>query len=87
MPKPAPQPKGTMRLALDGGRVTPHPYACQSAGRPLRQSRKAAGEESPGSTDERCRITSGGGDPRESATEKQTAARLRKADGKGETVR
>ena len=35
--------------------------------------RKAAGEESPGSTDERCRITSGGGDPRESATENETA--------------
>ena len=27
------------------------------------------GEESPGSTETRCRITSGGGDPRESATE------------------
>jgi hypothetical protein len=28
------------------------------------------GEESPGSTEKRCRITSGGGDPRESATER-----------------
>src|SRR5262249_36380925 len=37
------------------------------------RGRKAAGEESPGSTDERCRITSGGGNPRESATEKETA--------------
>jgi hypothetical protein len=41
--------------------------------------------------DERCRITSGGGDPRESATEKQTAgfsSRLRGSEaGKGETVR
>src|SRR5689334_16760408 len=27
------------------------------------------GEESPGSTEARCRITSGGGDPRDSATE------------------
>ncbi len=26
-------------------------------------------EESPGSTEKRCRITSGGGDPRDSATE------------------
>ncbi len=26
-------------------------------------------EESPGSTEQRCRITSGGGDPRDSATE------------------
>ena len=31
--------------------------------------RKVAGEESPGSLDMRCRITSGGGNPRESATE------------------
>ena len=41
------------------------PTRCQSAGRPL----PLAGEESPGSTETRCRITSGGGDPRESATE------------------
>src|SRR3954453_4581828 len=33
--------------------------------------RKAAGEESPGSIDIRCRITSGGGAPRESATENE----------------
>ena len=39
----------------------------QSAGRPLLQD--TAGEESPGSMETRCRITSGGGDPRESATE------------------
>ena len=39
---------------------------CQPAGRPLRAR---AGEESPGSMEARCRITSGGGDPRESATE------------------
>jgi len=31
----------------------------------------AAGEESPGSTETRCQITSGGGDPRESATERK----------------
>ena len=36
--------------------------------------RKAAGEESPGSIDIRCRITSGGGDPRESATENEPPA-------------
>ncbi len=29
----------------------------------------AAGEESPGSMEARCRVTPGGGDPRESATE------------------
>src|SRR5581483_9950832 len=50
----------------------------QSAGRPL-----PSGEESPGSMETRCRITSGGGDPRESATENKPP-RLR---GKGETVR
>jgi hypothetical protein len=38
-------------------------------------------EESPGSTETRCRITSGGGNPRESATEKKPPR------GKGETVR
>jgi hypothetical protein len=38
--------------------------------------------------DERCRITSGGREPRESATEKQTAAaRCVISRGKGETVR
>src|SRR5690606_21802663 len=31
--------------------------------------RKAAGEESPGSMEARCRLAAGGGDPRESATE------------------
>src|SRR5712672_216777 len=36
-----------------------------------RYGRKAAGEESPGSIDIRCRITSGGGDPRDSATENE----------------
>src|ERR1700737_4864135 len=36
-----------------------------------RYGRKAAGEESPGSIDIRCRITSGGGNPRESATENE----------------
>jgi hypothetical protein len=33
------------------------------------KSRKAAGEESPGSMETRCRLIAGGGDPRESATE------------------
>ena len=35
-----------------------------------RKARKGAGEESPGSMETRCRVTPGGGDPRESATEK-----------------
>ena len=44
---------------------------------------RIGGEESPGSLEARCRITSGGGDPRESATESkppskpETATRVR----------
>jgi hypothetical protein len=43
---------------------------------PLRVSRLGGrgayrAEESPGSTETRCRLTAGGGDPRESATEKR----------------
>src|ERR1700761_7695352 len=53
----------------------------QSAGRPLRQGRKAVGEESPGSIDMRCRITPGGGDPRESATENEPPATTREGFG------
>ena len=52
-----------------------------------RDSRKAAGEESPGSMETRCRITSGGGDPRESATEsKPPAFAFGRRRGKGERV-
>jgi len=43
-------------------------------------------EESPGSTEKRCRLMAGGGDPRESATESDTAFGLR-IEGKGEKVR
>ena len=43
-------------------------------------------EESPGSTEKRCRLMAGGGDPRESATESDTAFGFRTA-GKGEKVR
>ena len=43
-------------------------------------------EESPGSTEMRCRVTPGGGDPRESATESDTAFDFR-IGGKGEKVR
>jgi hypothetical protein len=34
------------------------------------------GEESPGSMETRCRVTPGGGDPRESATESSLPARV-----------
>ena len=41
------------------------------------KGRKAAGEESPGSMETRCRVTPGGGDPRESATESKPPRRRR----------
>ncbi len=43
---------------------------------------KKAGEESPGSMEKRCRVTPGGGDPRESATESKPPIFI----GKGERV-
>jgi hypothetical protein len=49
----------------------------QTAGWPL--SAEGRGEESPGSTEVRCRVTPGGGDPRESATESTPPARFRHA--------
>ena len=53
------------------------------------KGRKVAGEESPGSMDMRCRITSGGGNPRDSATENKPPRRadLGVRRGKGEMVR
>jgi len=54
--------------ALRTAGLTPvlrRPIPSLSAGRTAapRQGRKAGGEESPGSMDKRCRITSGGGKP------------------------
>lgn len=46
-----------------------------------------AGEESPGSTETRCRVTPGGGNPRESATESKPPAGAGWPAGKGERVR
>jgi len=45
------------------------------------------GEESPGSIDMRCRITSGGGNPRESATENEPLLLPKERGSKGEKVR
>jgi hypothetical protein len=46
------------------------------------------GEESPGSTKTRCRVTPGRGDPRESATESKPPNQSYKTSlGKGERVR
>lgn len=44
-------------------------------------------EESPGSEETRCRITSGGGDPRDSATESKPPFEAPAEKGKGERVR
>jgi hypothetical protein len=76
--------------ALDGARFAPH---CSGISRPDGRSgngRKVAGEESPGSMDTRCRIASGGGDPRDSATENKPPRRAASCSvnrGKGEMVR
>ena len=59
------------RYRLDATPRSPH---ARGVSRPDGRSgdhRKVAGEESPGSIDIRCRITSGGGDPRDSATENE----------------
>src|SRR5258707_12983789 len=55
----------------------------RSVGRTAAPARaeRSKGEESPGSIDMRCRITSGGGDPRDSATENEPLPPIRK-DGK-----
>ncbi|CTQ53060.1 hypothetical protein LP7551_01581 [Roseibium album] len=50
----------------------PKPLKSANASRPdsrCRKCRKAAGEESPGSMETRCRVTPGEGNLRESATE------------------
>src|SRR4051812_46833894 len=73
---------------------TPHPCSVSRPDGRSRTSRKAAREESPGSIDIRCRITSGGVFPRkrddfrESATENEPPREARRGKrGKGEKVR
>ena len=56
-----------------GARPAAQICCCQTAGWPLSAVRRR--EESPGSTEVRCRVTPGGGDPRESATESTPPAR------------
>src|SRR5215472_13463794 len=65
---------GETAWALDGARRYLHPCEVSRPDGRSGKRRKAAGEESPGSTGKRCRITSGGGNPRESATENETAS-------------
>ena len=62
------------RYRLDAAALSPHALGVSRPDGRSRYGRKAAGEESPGSIDIRCRITSGGGDPRDSATENEPPA-------------
>ena len=62
---------GSRRYRLDADAPSPHHSSVSRPDGRSRYGRKAAGEESPGSIDIRCRITSGGGDPRDSATENE----------------
>ena len=75
--------------ALDHGAANPHPYPVSRSDGRSGKDRTVAGEESPGSMDIRCRITSGGREPRESATENEPpviAVQVEMAS-KGEKVR
>src|SRR5271154_432262 len=80
---------------LDATALSPHHRGVSRPDGRSRKHRKVAGEESPGSIDIRCRITSGGGDPRERATENEPlppphpplAGRIKGGGGKGEKVR
>ncbi len=56
---------------LDAALRNPHAFPVSRPDGRSRYGRKVAGEESPGSIDIRCRITTGGGDPRDSATENE----------------
>ena len=56
---------------LDAAALTPHHRHVSRPDGRSGNHRKVAGEESPGSIDIRCRITSGGGNPRDSATENE----------------
>ena len=74
---------------VDAAAINPHAMGVSRPDGRSCYGRKAAGEESPGSIDIRCRITSGGGDPRESATENEPPAFAPSGlwRGKGEKVR
>jgi hypothetical protein len=69
-------------VALDPILAPAYLTARQSAGRPL----PFGVEESPGSTEIRRRITSGGGDPRDSATESKPPALPVRVKGCGKSA-
>ena len=74
--------------ALDVGAQTPHPLAVSRLDGRSGQGRKAVREESPGSMDIRCRITSGGCEAQGKCHREQTAVSVTLTEsGKGETVR
>src|SRR3984957_15580049 len=77
------------RKSLDAGRHKPHALDVSRPDGRSHSGRKALGEESPGSIDIRCRIPSGGGNPRETATENERRGEAPKGAkrGKGEKVR
>jgi len=85
---PEVSPGANLPAPLTGGPRRAH---VPSARRPDDRCCRETMEESPGSTGIRCRLTAGGGDPRDSATEnKPPAARCpsgRHDAGKGETGR
>src|SRR6266446_4086698 len=81
---------------LDAPGLSPHHKGVSRPDGRSGNHRKVAGEESPGSIDIRCRITSGGGNPRDSATENEPLppptlphlrGRIKGGGSKGEKVR
>ncbi len=73
-------------LAIDGGGRT-GAWTGNPDGWTAAAGAYAPVEESPGSTEIRCRLTAGGGDPRDSATENKPPKEPGGAEGKGETGR
>ena len=62
--------RGSRLKQLTLSAFTPNVQLVQTVGwPPFGNGETRRGEESPGSTETRCRLTAGGGDPRESATE------------------
>ena len=67
--------RAVVAARIRGGLTGPAPPTVRCrARRPDGRCRRKAVEESPGSTGIRCRLTAGGGDPRESATENKPPA-------------
>ncbi len=67
------------RLTEPSSKRTSFSVRCQTVGRPPSDAARRPGEESPGSTGTRCRLTAGGGDPRDSATESKPPDRRLRA--------